>query len=299
MDKYVEGWWNTQLAQVMRSNELMSNNPNRTVATLIDTADCKTKNTEYHCIYLANRYGVGPCDASGATVKPCFDICTQYKQACMTPTPSPSDILKICNQEVAVESGPLQVSGLAPKGSTCFGTAGVTGMGGNITSHTSNTLIIIAAVVGGTAVIVCILSTCHYFRCLQTKHPADDAHLASHPENGSAPARQLSSARQPQHQHRQPEQMLCLQLTGDEDRDVFKISLADLNLAPESLAAGSFNEVFLARLPKTMSGIGHAGHKVAVIQIRDGNIALSSSVQDAGETSESYDALGCDMHRLG
>ena len=47
-----------------------------------------------------------------------------------------------------------------------------------------------------------------------------------------------------------------------EDRDVFKISLADLDLSPESLASGSFKEVFLARLRKPIPQIGPAGHKV-------------------------------------
>jgi hypothetical protein len=47
-----------------------------------------------------------------------------------------------------------------------------------------------------------------------------------------------------------------------EDRDVFIISLADLDLSSESLAAGCSKEDFLARLRKPIPQIGPAGHKV-------------------------------------
>jgi hypothetical protein len=64
-----------------------------------------------------------------------------------------------------------------------------------------------------------------------------------------------------------------------EDRDVFKVSLADLDLAPKPLASGSFKEVFLARLCKTIPEIGQAGHKVAVMKLRNGNSTLGAELK--------------------
>jgi serine/threonine protein kinase len=64
-----------------------------------------------------------------------------------------------------------------------------------------------------------------------------------------------------------------------EDRDVFKISLADLDLSTKSLASGSCKEVFLARLRKTIPGIGPAGHKVAVMKLRNGNSTLGAELK--------------------
>jgi serine/threonine protein kinase len=66
---------------------------------------------------------------------------------------------------------------------------------------------------------------------------------------------------------------------GDEDRDILRISLSDLELAAESLAAGSFKEVFLARLRKTIPEIGPAGHKVAVIKLRNGDSTLGAELK--------------------
>jgi hypothetical protein len=108
--------------------------------------------------------------------------------------------------------------------------------------------VIIGAVVGGIAVIICILAACYYSRCRKSRDAEDTSRIDA--ENGNTPALQLTPARQPQHQDRQPEPIPV----GDEDRDVIKISLSDLELAAEPLAAGSFKEVFLARLRKTMPG---------------------------------------------
>jgi hypothetical protein len=108
--------------------------------------------------------------------------------------------------------------------------------------------VIIGAMVGGIAVIICILAGCYYLRCRKSQDTEDTPHIDA--ENGNTPALQLTPARQPQHQDRQPEPIPV----GDEDRDVLKISLSDLELAAESLVAGSFKEVFVARLRKTMPG---------------------------------------------
>ena len=105
--------------------------------------------------------------------------------------------------------------------------------------------VIIGAVVGGIAVIICILAACYYIRCRKSQDAEDTSRIDA--ENGNTPALQLTPARQPQHQDRQPEPIPV----GDE---VLKISLSDLELAAESLAAGSFKEVFLARLQKTIPG---------------------------------------------
>jgi hypothetical protein len=64
-----------------------------------------------------------------------------------------------------------------------------------------------------------------------------------------------------------------------EDSDVFKISLSDLDVSPKSLASGSFKEVFLARLRKTIPEIGPAGHKVAVMKLRNGNSTLGAELK--------------------
>jgi secreted trypsin-like serine protease len=60
--------------------------------------------------------------------------------------------------------------------------------------------------------------------------------------------------------------------------DVLKILLEDLDVGPNPLASGSFKEVFLARLLKTIPDIGQAGHKVAVIQLRHGNSTLGAEL---------------------
>jgi hypothetical protein len=43
--------------------------------------------------------------------------------------------------------------------------------------------------------------------------------------------------------------------------------------------AGSFKEVFFARLRNTLSGIGHAGLKVTVIKFRHGNSMLGAELK--------------------
>ncbi len=159
---------------------------------------------------------------------------------------------------------------------------------------------------------VCILSACYYYTCRrwQCKHPADNAQHASNTAGDEDP--QLTPVQQPQYEHRPPELNTFFGLTvGDiicsepemagalqaggvlpeakpqgsdineptEDRDVFKISLADLDLSPKSLASGSYKEVFLARLRKTIPEIGPAGHKVAVMKLRHGNSTLGAELK--------------------
>ena len=64
-----------------------------------------------------------------------------------------------------------------------------------------------------------------------------------------------------------------------EDRDVFKISLADLDLSPESLVSDSFKELFLGRLCKPIPQIGPEGHKVTVMKLRYGNSTLNDEIK--------------------
>jgi hypothetical protein len=64
-----------------------------------------------------------------------------------------------------------------------------------------------------------------------------------------------------------------------EDSDVPEISMEilDLNLRP--LAAGSFKDVHEARLRVDTPGIGNAGLKVAVLQLRHGTATLAAELQ--------------------
>ncbi len=64
-----------------------------------------------------------------------------------------------------------------------------------------------------------------------------------------------------------------------EERDVFIVSLTDLDLSPKSMASGSFKEVFLARLRKTIPEIGPAGRKVAVIKLWNGDSTLGAELK--------------------
>jgi hypothetical protein len=63
---------------------------------------------------------------------------------------------------------------------TYVSTSPIVGGGGDNTSNqsTTNIHIIIGAVVGG-AIVLCIISACYYFRCWQSKHPADNAEHTS------------------------------------------------------------------------------------------------------------------------
>ena len=212
----------------------------------------------------------------------------------------------------------------------------------NIVTSWDQAPVITEAVVGGTVVIVCILSASYYLKCCQSKYPADDTQRAAHTAHTAHIAVTGGLAdigHRPlfidveRSTHRPPEQNpffgltvggvcnkpgWCTNLTGGgvqvggvlpetkaqkqalrarrdlraeskepggvpneptEDRDVCKISLADLEIAAESLAAGSFKEVFFARLRNTMSDIGHAGLKVAVIKFRHGNSTLGAELK--------------------
>ena len=191
-------------------------------------------------------------------------------------------------------------------------------------NQSTNIPIITGAVVGGSA--LCILVACCYFRCLQSKHPADNAQHASNTAGHEDP--RLTPVQQPQYQHRPPELNPFFGLmVGDvysepamagvleargvlpetkpqeealrarskirsegkvqggvaneptEDRDVFRISLEDLDLSPKSLASGSFKEVFLARLRKTIPEIGPPGHKVVVMKLRNGHSTLGAELK--------------------
>jgi hypothetical protein len=158
--------------------------------------------------------------------------------------------------------------------------------------------VIIGAVVGAVVLLICILAGCYYFRCCQSKNPADDAHLTSHVENGSTPepANLLAEFRCGERvfpENKAQAQVLRVRRNliaeskaqgavanePTEDSDVFKISLSDLNVSPKSLASGSFKEVFLARLRKTIPEIGPAGHKVAVMKLRNRNSTLGAELK--------------------
>jgi serine/threonine protein kinase len=52
-----------------------------------------------------------------------------------------------------------------------------------------------------------------------------------------------------------------------------------LDVSPKSLASGSFKEVFLATLRKIIPEIGPAGHKVAVMKLRNGNSTLGAELK--------------------
>jgi hypothetical protein len=47
-----------------------------------DSAACKTAYASYNCIMLASTMKAAPCDASGAPMLPCHELCTAYVQAC-------------------------------------------------------------------------------------------------------------------------------------------------------------------------------------------------------------------------
>jgi hypothetical protein len=50
--------------------------------TFTDSAACKTAFAAYNCILIASKMNSGPCDASGALMLPCHELCTAYVQAC-------------------------------------------------------------------------------------------------------------------------------------------------------------------------------------------------------------------------
>jgi hypothetical protein len=66
-----------------------------------------------------------------------------------------------------------------------------------------NITIIIGAVVGGAALILCILSACYYFRRWQSEHPADNAQHVSN--TAGHEDLQLTPFQQPQLERRPPE----------------------------------------------------------------------------------------------
>ena len=47
-----------------------------------DSAACKTAYAAYNCIMIASAMNSAPCDASGAPMLPCHELCTAYVQAC-------------------------------------------------------------------------------------------------------------------------------------------------------------------------------------------------------------------------
>ena len=66
--------------------------------TLTDSPTCKTAYNAYNCIMLANIMDSAPCDALGASMLPCYDLCTAYMLACKmgggtsTMAPSPKNL---------------------------------------------------------------------------------------------------------------------------------------------------------------------------------------------------------------
>jgi len=50
--------------------------------TFTDSAACKTAYAAYNCIMIASAMSAAPCDASGAPMLPCYDLCTTYVLAC-------------------------------------------------------------------------------------------------------------------------------------------------------------------------------------------------------------------------
>jgi TolA-binding protein len=63
----------------------------------------------------------------------------------------------------------------------------------------------------------------------------------------------------------------------DSDVPVISMEILDLNLRP--LAAGSYKDVHEARLCIDVPGIGNAGLKVAVLQLRHGTATLAAELQ--------------------
>jgi hypothetical protein len=57
-----------------------------------------------------------------------------------------------------------------------------------------------------------------------------------------------------------------------------------LDLNPRPLAAGSFKDVHEARLRIDAPGIGYAGLKVAVLQLRHGTATLAAELQVCSRT---------------
>ena len=55
--------------------------------TFTDSEACKTAYAAYNCILIASTpmMNSAPCDASGAPMLPCHELCTAYVQACMAP----------------------------------------------------------------------------------------------------------------------------------------------------------------------------------------------------------------------
>jgi hypothetical protein len=58
---------------------------------------------------------------------------------------------------------------------------------------------------------------------------------------------------------------------------VISMEILDLNFGPP--AAGSFKDVYQARLRRDAPGIGNAGLKVAVLQLRHGTATLAAELQ--------------------
>jgi hypothetical protein len=66
---------------------------------------------------------------------------------------------------------------------------------------------------------------------------------------------------------------------SSEDSAVPVISKEILDMNPRPLAAGSFKDVHEARLRIDAPGIGNAGLKVAVLQLRHGTATLAAELQ--------------------
>ena len=49
---------------------------------ITDSPTCKTAYAAYNCIMIASAMNSAPCDASGAPMLPCHELCTAYVQAC-------------------------------------------------------------------------------------------------------------------------------------------------------------------------------------------------------------------------
>jgi hypothetical protein len=62
---------------------------------------------------------------------------------------------------------------------------------GNTSNQSTTNIPIIVGSVGGLALLLCILASCYYFRCWQSKHPEDNAqhpsNTAGHEDIGSRP----------------------------------------------------------------------------------------------------------------
>jgi hypothetical protein len=65
---------------------------------ITDSPTCKSAYAAYNCIMIASAMNSAPCDASGAPMLPCHELCTAYVQACKvgggisTLPPSPKNL---------------------------------------------------------------------------------------------------------------------------------------------------------------------------------------------------------------